>query len=428
MKNKKISEWSKLDNAAKIFPANSKKSDTKVFRFACELNDVVDQEILQKALDITLEAFPFYRSIIKSGLFWYYFEKSRFEALVTEENIPPSSTLYDKNNKTLLFRVMYYRKRISFEVYHALSDGAGALQFFRTLVFYYITIKYKHALEGKQPILDIDASKTQKMDDSFQKYYTVEKTRPKKKAIKAFKVRGAKIPEYRISVIEGTIPVDKILPKVKEYNASLTIFLAAILMCAINEDIPARLKKKPVVLSIPVNLRNYYYSQTARNFFGVINVDYDFSRGSDDLTEVIKVLKDKFKENLTPDVLGRRINRLASLENNYMLRLIPLAIKNLALKIAYAAVDKSYTSTLSNVGVINMPEDIKPFINSFDIFVSTSSIQACLCSFENTLRISFTSAFISTEIQRRFFKTLTDMGIPVTIESNIINEELELDK
>jgi glycosyltransferase involved in cell wall biosynthesis len=30
LKNKKISEWSKLDNAAKIFPANSKKSDTKV--------------------------------------------------------------------------------------------------------------------------------------------------------------------------------------------------------------------------------------------------------------------------------------------------------------------------------------------------------------------------------------------------------------
>jgi len=73
-----------------------------------------------------------------------------------------------------------------------------------------------------------------------------------------------------------------------------------------------------------------------------------------------------------------------------------------------------------------MPEEIKPFIYSFDIFVSTNKLQACLCSFENQLRISFTSAFISTEIQRNFFKTLTDMGIPVVIESNITDEEQEV--
>jgi len=425
LKNKKISEWSKLDNAAKIFPANSKKSDTKVFRFACELFDTVDPQVLQEALDITLEAFPLYQSVIKSGLFWYYFEKSHFKALVTEENIPPCSTLYDKNNKTLLFRVMYYRKRISFEVYHALTDGAGALQFLRTLVFHYITIKYEHALKDKSPVLDIEASKTQKLDDSFQKHYKDEKGSSKKKKIKAFKIKGSKIPEYRIRVIEGIIPVDAILPKVKENKASLTIFLAAVLMCAINEEIPARLKKRPVVLSIPVNLRNYYSSQTARNFFGVINVDYDFSKGSDDLTEVIEALKKKFKENLTPEVLARRINKLASLEHNYVLRLIPLKIKDFALKIAYALADRSYTSTLSNVGIVSMPDDIKPFIHSFDVFVSTDKIQACLCSFENQLRISFTSAFTSTEIQRRFFKTLTDIGIPLVIDSNIIDEEQE---
>ncbi|HHZ02899.1 MAG TPA: hypothetical protein GX396_08205 [Tissierellia bacterium] len=423
MKSNKISEWSRLDNAAKIFPANSKKSDTKVFRFACELFDTVDKQVLQQALNNTIEAFPLYRSVIKSGLFWYYFEKSRFEPVVTEENLPPCSTLYDKNNKTLLFRVMYYRKRISFEVYHALADGAGALQFFKTLIFNYITIKYKYALKDKSPVLDIEASKTQKMDDSFQKYYRDTGILQKRKSIKAFKIKGPKIPEYRMSIIEGVIPVDKILPKVKEYNTSLTVFLAAILMCSINEEIPLRLKKRPVVLSIPVNLRNYFHSQTARNFFGVINVDYDFSKGSAELREVIEALKIKFKENLTPEVLEKRINKLASLEHNLILRMIPLSIKDLVLKIANSIVDRSYTSTLSNVGVINMPSDIKPFIYSFDIFVSTNKLQACVCSFENQLRISFTSAFVSREIQRRFFKTLTDMGIPVVIESNVVDEQ-----
>ena len=423
LKNRKVSEWNKLDNAAKIFPPNSKNSDTKVFRFACELYEPVDKNVLQNALDITIEAFPLYKSVIKSGLFWYYFERSHFKPEVTEENLPPCTTLYDKNNKTLLFRVMYFKKRISFEVYHALSDGAGALQFFKTLVFHYITIRHEFKFREKVPVLDIDASKNQKMDDSFQKYYSKAKTAVKKKNKKAFKIRGAKIPEYRINVIEGIIPVDSMLAKAKEYNTSMTIFMAAILVCAINEEIPVRLKKRPVVLSIPVNLRNYYYSQTARNFFGVINVDYDFSTDSSELPDVIEGLKESFKEKLTPEHLERRINALSSLEHNFLLRVIPLSVKDIALKIANSIVDRSYTSTLSNVGIVKMPDELNPFISSFDIFVSTNKLQACVCSFENKLRISFTSAFVSTEIQRRFFKTLTDLGITVTIESNIVHEE-----
>lgn len=423
MKNKKVKDWKKLDNAAKIFPPNSKKSDTKVFRFACELYDNVDKNVLQNALNITVDAFPLYKSIIKSGVFWYYFEASHFKPVVEEENLPPCSPLYDRNNKTLLFRVMYYKKRINFEVYHALSDGAGALQFFKTLVFHYITIKYEYKFKDKVPLLDIKASAAQKMDDSFQKYYSTPASDIKKKKVKAYKLRGMKIPEYRISVIEGIIPVDAIIQKVKEYNTSLTIFLAAILMCSINEDIPLRHKKRSVVLSIPVNLRNYFHSETARNFFGVINVSYNFASGSGELQEVIEHLKNEFRENLTAEVLAKRINNLSSLEHNFLLRAIPLFIKDIALKIANSIVDRSYTSTLSNVGRVDVPDEIKQFISSFDIFVSTNKLQACMCSYENKLRISFTSAFVSTEVQRRFFKQLAALELPVIIESNIVNEE-----
>jgi len=423
LKNKRISEWSRLDNAAKIFPPNSKNSDTKVFRFACELYEPVDKNVLQNALDMTVESFPLYKSIIKSGLFWYYFEGSHFKAEVTEEKLPPCAALYNKNNKGLLFRVMYYKKRISFEVYHALSDGAGALQFFKTLIFHYVIMKNEYRFKDRVPVLDIDASNTQKMDDSFQKYYSGKQSGVKKKGIKAFKLRGPKVPEYRVSVIEGILPVDCTLAKAREYKASLTVFLASILMMAINEEIPLRLKKRPVVLSIPVNLRNYYNSQTARNFFGVINVGYDFSAGSSELQDVVDSLKNSFKENLRHEHLENRINMLSSLEHNYVLRAVPLFIKDVALRIANSIADKSYTSTLSNVGVVNMPDEVKPFISSFDVFVSTNKLQACVCSYENRLRISFTSAFVSTEVQRRFFKTLTDLGIPVTIESNVVHEE-----
>ena len=78
MSRKKELTWSKLDNAAKIFPINSNKYDTKVFRFSCRLKEEIKAEILQNALDKTMHAFPMYGSIIRKGLFWYYFERTSF--------------------------------------------------------------------------------------------------------------------------------------------------------------------------------------------------------------------------------------------------------------------------------------------------------------------------------------------------------------
>ena len=72
-KNEKI-EWKRLDNASKIFPATSNSKDTKVYRISAELNEDINPINLQMALDLTIESFPIYKSVLRRGLFWYYFE------------------------------------------------------------------------------------------------------------------------------------------------------------------------------------------------------------------------------------------------------------------------------------------------------------------------------------------------------------------
>ena len=54
--------WRKLDNAAKAFPPTVKKSDTRVFRFSCELFEGIDQKTLQLALDKAVLEFPHFLS------------------------------------------------------------------------------------------------------------------------------------------------------------------------------------------------------------------------------------------------------------------------------------------------------------------------------------------------------------------------------
>ena len=143
MKSKKNTPWRRLDNAANIFPPTSGKRDPKVFRFACELREPVEPEILQTALDVTMELFPGYRSVLRHGFFWYYLEASDLKPQVRKEASPLCSPIYDRNVSTLLFDVTYFDRRISLEVYHALADGTGALQFLRALVCRNLALRHR---------------------------------------------------------------------------------------------------------------------------------------------------------------------------------------------------------------------------------------------------------------------------------------------
>ena len=139
------SKWRKLDNAALAFPLVTGKHDTRVFRFYCECKEPVDPEILQKALDETMKKYPLFQAVLRKGLFWFYLERREIKAVVTEEKKPPCSRLYIPDKKTLLFEVTYYKNRINFEVYHALTDGTGAMHFLQELVQNYLIQKHPEA-------------------------------------------------------------------------------------------------------------------------------------------------------------------------------------------------------------------------------------------------------------------------------------------
>ncbi|MBC8571158.1 hypothetical protein [Zongyangia hominis] len=423
MKQRKSNTWSRLDNAAKIFPSTTTKRDTKVFRFACELYELVDPIVLQQALDETMTHFPLYQSMMTRGLFWYYLEPCSQKPLVKLEAKPPLGPLYDANRKGLLFEVTYYRNRISLEVFHALSDGTGAMEFLRVLVYHYLIHKHGDTLGAAVPAMDYDASASQQSADSFAKYYNREGRQERHRTQWAHQLRGPRLSENRLRIIEGVAPVKDVLRKAHENHATLTVFLGAVLLCAIGEEMAVRDKKRPAVLTVPVNLRKYFDSQSARNFFSVINVGYDFRSGSGEFADVVEHLERGFAQMLTHEKLSERINMLAAIEHNFLVRLVPLALKDVVLRIADDFAAKEITASLSNIGRVTMPRELTPYIRLFDVFASTDILQICVCSFEENLTMSFSSAFVSTDVQRRFFRTLTGMGIPVTIAANEVDPD-----
>ena len=119
-------------------------------------------------------------------------------------------------------------------------------------------------------------------------------------------LKVVRVPEGRLKIIEGIMPVKEVLRLAKSYGTTLTVLLTAMMLIAFDQEIPLRKKKNPVVLDVPVNLRNYFQSETSRNFFGVIKVGYNFSKGPGTLEDVIAHVKETFARELTADKLGAR--------------------------------------------------------------------------------------------------------------------------
>jgi hypothetical protein len=411
-------KWNRLDNAAKIYPAASTKTDTHVFRFSCELYEAVNPDTLQRALNETIKYFPVYQYILKRGLFWYYLESTSLTPVVRKEYKPPCNELYDRNQKTLLYEVTYFGNTINLEVYHVLTDGTGAMNFLRIMINKYLA--YMHSIP--EPEIDYDASHMQMADDSFRRYYN-DGLKKRKKLKTACKIKGQKFAENRIKIIRGTMSVSKLLKISREYDSTLTTFLAACLIQAINEEIPVRSRKNPVILAVPVNLRNYFKSESARNFFSLIYTEYNCSDNNIVFEDILQKVNDDFKCELTLEKMTETLNSFYSLERNFFVRIAPLPLKDIVLKIAYEKSAAKSTAVLSNVGKVKMPAEMTPYIRSFDVCTGTNRLQACICSYLDRLSISFTTPFMSSDIQRRFFRILADFGMDIELAANQIDDE-----
>lgn len=409
-------EWNKLDNAAKIFPAAQSKKDTQVFRFSCELYKDINKDLLQKATEEALDEFDIFKSILRRGLFWYYLEESDLKPVVHEEYKTPCALIYQKNNHRLLFEVTYFGNRMNLEVFHVLTDGTGAMNFLRTLVAKYLAL----AENTENIATDYDASTSQKSNDSFSKYYSGRISSKKKFSETAYKITGKKYPDEKLKVITGTVDVKKALDEAHKYNATLTSFLSAVLIKSIIEDMPARSKKrKPVTISVPVNLRSFFPSVSARNFFCLTYVKYDIAKHGEEFESIVNEVNSQLKDNLKSEKLLSAIDTYSAVERNVITRIVPLVLKDIVLRIAYRISAKGATATHSNIGIVKMPDELKKYIKCFEVYISTDKIQLCSCSFADTLTLGFTSQFIGSDIEMGFFRELARRGINVELTSNI---------
>ncbi|MEG1363910.1 MAG: hypothetical protein RSC92_05725, partial [Clostridia bacterium] len=359
-KNYKEKKWYRLDNTAKVFPIISNKKSSNVFRVSVSLNNNIIKEKLQLALDKTLPFFKTFQVNLKKGFFWYYFETNSKKVTIDKENKYPCSYMNFKEQNKFLFKVTYYKNRINLEVFHSLTDGSGAIEFLKAITYNYIKL-VKYNKQEKLSLTDLDFALDN--EDSYVKNYSnlhlnLNKTN------KAYLIKSRKLPLYSISVISGYMNINELLTLCRSKNVTITEYITTLLISSIYSEYQSHTKNKDnIKIFIPVNLRKYFDSSTNLNFFSSIDIDTNLNENKSSFNELLKKIQLQFKEKLTKDHLSKKISNNVSAEQNIFVRLLPLPIKTIGVKIAYNLQKNSHTSTISNLGIIDIKDEFKTEIN-----------------------------------------------------------------
>ena len=397
-------DWYRVDNVAKVFLAAHNNRDTRVMRVSATLNEEIDEQLLNEALGITIKSRPEFQVRIRRGFFWHYMEQTDHVPVAVKESGRPCPILYGRNFRGVLhYKVSYYENRINIDIFHAIADGTGALSFLKLLVFNYLRLF--HPGELNDLVIDSAASVDDRYKNSFVQFCEkTERAIPKRilnKKSKAYHIQSGKLPFDQLQFMEVHMPASGVLSKAKELKVSMTSFLGATLMMAINADRPYMLRSKPITISLPVNLRNYYPSDTMRNFFNNVDVTHVFD-GSETIESLSKEFEVKFKEKLTPEKIQEQMDRYQSIERIGLTRVTPLAIKQIVVKAFQKSENGRVTAVLSNLGRVELPEEMRPYVKEVSDFCATNKLFITVTTLDDDLVLGIANAYSNTGVISRF--------------------------
>lgn len=417
--------WMRLDNAAKIYPAARRRNWSNVFRLSMTLNEEVDPVTLQSALDVTARRFPSISVRIRRGAFWYYLEEiSTAPRVIADSSYPLTRMPFDDIRKCA-FRVLYYKKRISVEFFHALTDGNGGMVFLKSLVAEYIEQRYGAVIPSKMGVLNrLEQPTERELEDSFLK--NADGKRMSRKEEPAFHLQGTPETDGYKNIVTGIIETEPLLKLAKEHKATLTAFLASVMMKAIcniqARKVPKVSKRRAVKVLIPVNLRKFFDSETLRNFVLYITPGIDPALGDYTLDEIIKSVQAQMNYELTAKRMKMRIAKNVHSEKIFILKIMPLFIKNIAMKAVFNAIgERASCLTMSNLGVVTVPDEMAEHVSRMDFTLGVQAAAPNNCgviSYGGKLYINFIRDTKEPELEHEFFTLLRSMGVHILIESN----------
>jgi NRPS condensation-like uncharacterized protein len=424
-KSVKDSGWFKLDNAAKLFPAIMSGELTSVFRITANLKAPVRYSALREAVGITSGRFPYFNVSLGSGLFWYYLDYNhKLPRIQTEDKIPCTAFAAGRKDEQL-YRILVKKNRISVEFIHIITDGGGAFEYLKSLLYTYLKLTGKTISSSEGIILPDSAVSEEEMEDGYKRFF-VKNIPPPGKLTKAWHLPFSLNEKPRLKVIRAEIALDKLMEVTRDLKVSVTEYIVSVYLFALqkiyleeNEKHKKQIKGS-LRIEVPVNLRKKFPSITMRNFSLFVMPEIDLRLGIYSFDEILKIVHHQLQTGTDIKQITRFLSQNVGHEKSLLVRILPLFIKRMAISAVYRRLGtRQCSGIMSNIGAINLPDDMAEHIDSFDLVPTPPNthvkISCAMVTFKNKLRLNFCNISQSTRLEKHFLKHLTNTGIPVKI-------------
>lgn len=420
--------WLKLDNAAKLFPAIMSGELTSVFRITASLKEPVKFSAIKEAVEITSGRFPYFSVSLGSGLFWYFLEYNhQLPRIQTEEEIPCTAFAAKRKNEPL-YRILIKENRISVEFIHILSDGGGAFEYLKSLLYTYFILTGKTIRSSDGIILPGSPVADGEMEDGYNRFFR-KKIPPPGKLTKAWHLPFRLNEKPRLSVIRSEISLDKLMEVAKSHKVTVTEYVVSVYLFSLQKiyleekENGKRQKRGVLRLEVPVNLRKKFPSITMRNFSLFVLPEVDLRLGIYSFEEILKIVQHQLQTGADVKQITRFLSQNVRHEKSLLIRVLPLFIKRMAISAVYKRLGSNQCSgIMTNLGAVNLPEDMANNIVSFDVVPTPPNthvkISCAMVTFRNKMRLTFCNISRSTGLEKHFLKHFTDSEIHVKVLNN----------
>jgi len=417
--------WMRLDNAAKIYPAARRRNWNNFFRVSATLRDPVDIETLQSALDVTVRRFPSMAVRLRRGLFWYYLEQITKAPPVRKEKSYPLAHEPFGELRRCCFHVLVYHNRIAIEIFHGITDGNGAMILLKTLIAEYLTQKYGLCIPATDGVLGrLEEPQEAELEDSFLKYSG--DVRASRREATAYHLSGTREEGGFLNLTTMMLSVPQVLERAHEYHVSVTEFLCAAMMWAIlnlqAEKVPSRLHRRSVKVLLPVNLRRLFPSATLRNFALFVTPEVDPRLGEYTFEEICSAVHHRMGLEVTAKQMRTKIAANVGSERALLLKVMPLFLKNVAMKAVFEAVgERKSCLCLSNLGAVRLPETMLPYVARMDFVIGVQARAPHNCgvlSYGDTLYLNLIRNIREPDLELHLFEVFRQLRLRVKVESN----------
>ena len=126
--------------------ATGKESPYEI-RIRIRMRDLIDPNVLRRAVDTTMERYPYFRVELQKKDGRYIFAENRRPVVITNSLHGAELNSAESNYHMIAF--CWHDNWIILDVFHGMTDGTGAYEVVRTLLYYYCSERYNVELNDE---------------------------------------------------------------------------------------------------------------------------------------------------------------------------------------------------------------------------------------------------------------------------------------